>query len=358
MHLSEHIDFVSATSGGLLIGLSSTLFLYFTGRITGISGIVGTALIPPKPHNATWINKNSYSLTYLLGLVGSGVAYSLIVKKDVFSQPSDSVALPIIAGWLVGFGSATGSGCTSGHGVCGLARLSLRSAVAIGEFMLFGAIGAVLGRSLKGSELLANLDKAIPPMNQLGVVLPTALTFFGLFAAFGLRKMLTASSKHHSKVHEKKHVDYSINVHEHLATLGCSLLFGVGLLISGMCNADKVTGFLDFSGPNGWDPSLMGVMGGGVLFNMASFWLMKHHKVKIHLTCDTVDQTVKFGAHPDNLAINWKLVLGAAIFGLGWGMNGVCPGPGLVLLGAKASNIYSFLPSMLVGLATSKLVLE
>lgn len=101
-----------------------------------------------------------------------------------------------------------------------------------------------------------------------------------------------------------------------------------------MTNADKVRGFLDFSGPQGWDPSLMGVMAGAVGFNLISFRLLRHWQVtpvclapppsssSAEEDAQGLHKAMKYGAAPENLAVNWKLVLGATIFGVGWGMGG------------------------------------
>lgn len=118
-----------ALAGGLLIGLAAALFLLIDGRVAGISGITGGLL--GKPGAATPTN-----LAFLAGLLAGPWLFSLLAGH----APESHVGLPwpglIIAGLLVGFGTRLGSGCTSGHGVCGLARLSPRSIVAVLVFMV------------------------------------------------------------------------------------------------------------------------------------------------------------------------------------------------------------------------------
>lgn len=132
-------------------------------------------------------------------------------------------------------------------------------------------------------------------------------------------------------------------------------MFGVGLCISGMCNPLRVIRFLDFTGPDGWDPSLMGVMGGGVVFNAITFHLLHKYEVDTIIQ-DKEDQislnnVIKMWKHPANTNISSSFVVGAVFFGLGWGMCGVCPGPGIVNLGASSQVSAAFVPPLLLGMA-------
>jgi uncharacterized protein len=128
--------------GGLLIGATSVAMLYLLGRITGVAGIIWAA-ISAQPDNAwRWL--------FLVGLVVGAPLYHLLSAVP-YPVPS---ALPwwqaLIGGLLVGFGVRLGSGCTSGHGVCGLGRLSLRSLFATVTFMLTGVITVFIIRHLLG----------------------------------------------------------------------------------------------------------------------------------------------------------------------------------------------------------------
>ena len=128
--------------GGLIIGLATVLFLMFNGRIAGISGIVG-GLLNPKKGDILW------RIAFVAGLVLSPLIFGL-----VFSMPKvqieASYPLLIVAGLLVGIGTRYGSGCTSGHGVCGLSRRSPRSIVATLAFMLAGFVTVYIIRHLIG----------------------------------------------------------------------------------------------------------------------------------------------------------------------------------------------------------------
>jgi uncharacterized protein len=117
----------SALAGGLLIGLAAAMFALFNGRIAGISGILGGLLRPVRGDMA-------WRAAFIAGLVGAPLAYAIFSTLPAVKIEAGNGAL-VIAGLLVGIGTRYGSGCTSGHGVCGLSRLSLRSLVATAAFM-------------------------------------------------------------------------------------------------------------------------------------------------------------------------------------------------------------------------------
>jgi uncharacterized protein len=118
--------------GGVLIGASAVLLMGTLGRIAGISGIVGGLLSKPRPSDFGW------RLAFLAGLVVAPILLSSFTGIDAVGAPTVHGLWIPAAGFLVGFGTQLGSGCTSGHGVCGLARLSPRSLVAAAVFMSTG----------------------------------------------------------------------------------------------------------------------------------------------------------------------------------------------------------------------------
>ncbi len=126
----------SALAGGLLIGLSAALLIALLGRVAGISGITGALLQVP-----TWssVKQWGWRLAFILGMVSAPLVWQLFAPLPDMQMPSNPLVI-IAAGLLVGFGTRMGSGCTSGHGVCGLSRLSVRSLAATITFMATGAI--------------------------------------------------------------------------------------------------------------------------------------------------------------------------------------------------------------------------
>ena len=133
----------AALTGGLLIGLAAASFLLLNGRIAGISGILG-GLLAPARRDILW------RLAFLAGLVGTPSLWLLFAELPPIQIDAGYPAL-IVAGLLVGIGTRYGSGCTSGHGVCGLSRLSLRSLVATLSFMATGFITVFVIRHLMGA---------------------------------------------------------------------------------------------------------------------------------------------------------------------------------------------------------------
>jgi uncharacterized protein len=125
-----------------------------------------------------------------------------------------------------------------------------------------------------------------------------------------------------------------------LVSIVTGLLFGTGLSISGMVLPAKVIGFLDVAGD--WDPSLAFVMIGAILVHVPFVrWI---NRQKISLLGDGLSL-------PTRKDIDWRLVVGAAVFGIGWGIAGVCPGPGIVNLVTFAPGIVAFVAAMIVGMA-------
>ena len=124
----EHFTPVQALVGGLLIGTAATLTLWTSGRIAGISGILAGSLFQ-KGQEAFWRG------LFLCGLLLGGATYSLF-NSGLEIETEATPLMTILAGLLVGFGNRMGNGCTSGHGVCGIARFSRRSLVATITFMM------------------------------------------------------------------------------------------------------------------------------------------------------------------------------------------------------------------------------
>ena len=122
----------SSLIGGLIIGVAVVLFFITTGRLAGISGIVSSTLEK---------NENKFSnLLFIIGLVLGPLVFIFFSKNDVVFKMTSSIPLIIVGGLLVGAGTKIGRGCTSGHGICGISRFSMRSIVATIIFMIFAMI--------------------------------------------------------------------------------------------------------------------------------------------------------------------------------------------------------------------------
>lgn len=122
--------------GGILIGVAVSLLLLFNGKVLGVSGIISELITKP-------IDKNYWRLFFVLGLLAAPFIYSFYKPMPASAITTNNLMI-IIGGLLVGLGSRLGSGCTSGHGVCGIARLSTRSIIATITFMSFGVLTVFL----------------------------------------------------------------------------------------------------------------------------------------------------------------------------------------------------------------------
>ena len=127
---------ITATLGGMIIGLAVVIFFLFNGRLVGISGIAANAL--------TEKDNKFDNLLFLLGLILGPILYTLFTNQEINITISNSLILLIIAGLLVGIGTRISGGCTSGHGISGIGRFSLRSIVATITFMIVGILTVLI----------------------------------------------------------------------------------------------------------------------------------------------------------------------------------------------------------------------
>jgi uncharacterized membrane protein YedE/YeeE len=134
--MSIPTDWIRALAGGALIGVSASLMLAFNGRVTGISGIVG-GLVQPTPGDLGW------RALFVAGLLVGGLL-ALLALPGAVGGAAVPVGTAALAGLLVGVGTRLGNGCTSGHGVCGISRLSPRSLAATLTFISTGAVTVFL----------------------------------------------------------------------------------------------------------------------------------------------------------------------------------------------------------------------
>ena len=134
---------ISAAIGGALIGLAAVLLMRLNGRIAGVTGIFA-GLIEPQSSDRAW------RATFIVGLIAAPLCAALLGYTVPIPQMRPSLAVIAVAGLLVGFGTRLSNGCTSGHGVCGISRLSPRSIIATGIFMVAAMIVVALTRHVVG----------------------------------------------------------------------------------------------------------------------------------------------------------------------------------------------------------------
>jgi len=330
----ENFTPLNSLVGGVLIGGSTSIYLLTSGRIAGISGLFDAAtnvFEEKKPKDLSL----KTAFTAGISLIGA-----LAVLTGMFQPVSsnESAFTLLLGGLMVGAGAKLQHGCTSGHGVCGLSRKSPKSLVLVCSFMATGALTAGLVRPslpVVPAASEAAVSAALPASVANNAV--PSLSILGLLYAY-----------YHS----------ASNLAVPFVGTLCGVIFGIGLILGGMADPKKVVGFLDFT--NEWDPSLAFVMGGAVATAILPFhWTQqkvtkdasKNEKSKVFLFPDEKFSQLKhiapksWGEHKDKT----KSMIGSVLFGAGWAITGMCPGPGLVLGGAGAASALLYLPAVLVG---------
>ena len=270
----------------------------------------------------------------------SSILFGTQYARDNRTETDQNVPIvsPIaytMAGLLVGFGTRLGNGCTSGHGVCGMARLSPRSFTAVATFMTTAILTVFLTSPTANwadRTSFLRTDTVLPLDSQLGM----QFTFF--VVAVALAAPLFAKTK----------ADPSRLGPAALA----GSMFASGLAISQMVVGSKLFGFLNVAAiANGtWDPTLVTVLGAAVGISFLSYQFVEGCGVCKNAMALKCPWNAPQFSVPTNRVIDRQLVLGSAIFGIGWALALLCPGPALFLAATGNQNIlYRWLPAFLLG---------
>lgn len=140
----SHFTPYASLAGGILIGIAAAILILFNGRIAGVSGILGQAL------NGGIVRDNLWRIAFVMGIIAAPALWQIWVGEIEISIETNALWL-MIAGLFVGVGTSHGSGCTSGHGICGLSRFSMRSVIATLSFMLTGMMTVYIMRHILGA---------------------------------------------------------------------------------------------------------------------------------------------------------------------------------------------------------------
>ena len=338
LSVSPDSSLLTGVAGGLVIALSSTGLMALAGKVSGMSGIIGSLV--SGEGDGTW------RVSYVVGLLAAGAAFARL-SPAALGQAGGVTPLAVAAGGLlVGLGTRLGSGCTSGHGVCGLPRLSPRSAVAVGSFMAAGMLTAsVTSSATHAVAVSGTVAAAGPALASPWFLVPAAGAAAAMLALRARRRNPPQSAAAAESAAES-------GLSMHAAGLASGALFGLGLGLSGMTDPARVTGFLHPFRAGGWDVTLAGVMGGAVAANLLTWhWLARSGGSPVFAPAKGFRDLIKTGATGDNLKVDARLLVGAALFGAGWGLVGICPGPAVVALGALTPVAVLFVPWMLLGMA-------
>lgn len=323
---------VHAALGGLVLAAAVVTKMRNTGEVLGVSGNMRGALLGGPRRRG--------KVAFVLGLALAGVVAKAAVPVLVPAPPELSTLRVVGAGLAVGLGTTVGNGCTSGHGLCGLGRLSFRSLVATCAFMATGMATALLSGSAAA-------------MGVTSVSLAPAAVPSPVYAVAGFL-LLVATAVQMALIRAKGKVESTLLADLSDAVTG--VVFGAGLVLAGMVDPRKVATFLSPLTP-AFDPSLAFVMGGALLVIWPVYAMMlgegegdaggaKGQKPAF---------TTKFASprgfkSGSNAVVDAPLVGGAALFGCGWGLAGVCPGPAMVQFAANPClATLAFVAAFVVG---------
>jgi len=383
--------------GGLLLAISTIILLAFNGKLLGLSGMFEGLLF--KDSHFQW--KAAFVASFM------AMAQLLKAASPQFLDQSglgSSWGVFCLGGFLVGFGTRLGNGCTSGHGICGLARLSSRSICAVLVFMTAAIATATSLASVAWVQ--TSYDEWDAPQDWLSFCFTAVIIILGCAAFYKNLK----------------------NAYKVLCTMVSASLFSAGLILAGMGRRIKILNFLVFSA--GWDYSLLFILGVAVVVCFFAFRVILHHLDApilcelraqleqndvmvdedrqdrvVHIRAKNEPATVLAGVPPNeegggvvdessvssrsssgrklvlkrvkqaamargvdlgsfdgctfgiptNNMIDLKLVLGSWCFGVGWGLTGLCPGPSMLLAAAGYPKVvFAFMPMMACGMVCAR----
>ncbi|KXZ52032.1 hypothetical protein GPECTOR_10g1055 [Gonium pectorale] len=320
------LSFTPATAalGGLLLGLATAGKLLTTGRVLGISGALKGLV------TGDWA---PWRAAFLAGMALGAMALGGLLPAALEATPATfPMWRAALAGLLVGLGTSLGNGCTSGHGISGVARLSPRSLVFMALFM---AVGMATG-SLAATAAAVNVAP-LPPALQLPTATEVRLAAtlagagaaaFATLAAAGwlLARRSAATAGTAAGVRDQAPAAAAAQCPAALelaAEVAAGALVTLGLGLGGMTRPSKVSGFLTLSAAS-WDPSLPFIMLGAVSVAMLAYQgVVRFRLMSKPALCPRFQI-------PTSTTIDAKLLAGGALFGVGWGLAGMCPGPALI----------------------------
>ena len=305
-------------AGGLLIGLGAVTLLMTTGYISGMNSMLDTIFIKTDDFQYRW--KTLWLSVFLL--------FGIILSKQ--SENVESLPLNVftfISFFILAFGVRMAQGCTSGHGINGLARLSKRSFVAVAVFF-----GCAVLTSTFFTTLKIHNTKSI----NNNILIPIIFVMTWIIYAF--------------KKTVPKDENSNVNLFNIIAVTISASLFAGGLVLSKMYQFSVVKDFLNLKSKN-WNFGLLIVFGSAVLVSLMGYQLVGKMNQPLTLTCEQTyikDEECKF-MFPKRNQINTKLIVGSSLFGVGWGLTGMCPSTFPIRLGLGDPSAYLALLALYLG---------
>lgn len=295
--------------GGLLLGAGVSLIFLLCGRVAGASSFFSTTLsfwsTRTDLQQASYKASRVWRIFFALGLIVGAAIFTVFANGGATFVTQVEPWRLVVGGLLVGLGTRVSRGCTSGHGICGLSSWSLPSLIAVACFMGVAILVALATDRLGITKTLSGE----PGHTTLG---PTSLSVaLGLLAALAWWRG-----------------------RENLIVLVGGSLFGYGLALSQMAKPEVVLSFLQLQ-----DFGLVLVMGGGVVVTMATF----------HIGRRILKRPAIGTFEPFSAALRPRTFVGAVVFGVGWGLSGLCPGSALASLGIGNGPVLLGLATMFLG---------
>lgn len=311
---------IETTVGALLLHQSTSSLLYQNGDILGASGFLRRIFSAPTKE----------LIAFFAGMALSYIPLNTLVPQMVMAYPSvkltpQTAIVTIGLGAIIGWGTKMSNGCTSGHMLCGLSRLSGRSTLAVATFFPVAVVTHHLAHpTLRTEACPGNIPCYTPvyppPATTASLLILAALSIFSARTIPGIVARYTASPKENGSKSSPK---TTLSAPRITTQFFSGLLFALGLHISGMSHPAKVASFLSFPVLKQWDPSLALILLFGVGPNLIENQIVgftSPPKFAIQFSLPT--KTLK--------DVDAKFVLGAAVFGIGWGLSGTCPGPAVL----------------------------
>ncbi|CAJ1962961.1 unnamed protein product [Cylindrotheca closterium] len=388
---------VTGASGGAIVGVACGILLLYCGEVLGASGIVSSIGLNPRKAmtdpGAAW----KLSLVSAFMLIGNIVlARHITADSRLIQDPSIPIVSTIgylIGGFLVGFGTRLSNGCASGHGFCGMARLSKRSIAAVVAFMSAGVATASLldpKNSFASATSLLRTEKAPALFNQwvgLAVTLPMVLGT--VYALHNLRKSYqgldhegdglstTRGSNDPNESYgavksaplleggkadqSEQRIVILDGVRKLKPAVVAGMMFSSGLAITGMVLPSKIFGCLNvlLIAKGTWDPTLMAVMVAGLSVSWLSYQFVSGVGIIENSFAMERPKCSSDFALPKSQNVDTPLIGGALCFGAGWALTGMCPGTALFLAASGCTPVILFFwPLFFVGAFVAQAIAE
>lgn len=337
---------VESALGALLIQAATTSYMHYEGKAIGFSSILYNSIFKPTVHSISIITGlflSSWFIGYFLPIFKSSTV-------PIFPNSSNFHASPIMflaAGVLVGLGTSAGCGCTSGHMLIGMSRLRWRSFIATCTFFTTSVLTTMTTGTYKSINLSTTPNYYYDPhftVFQENMPKLLGLVILGQIWSYSVMPKVGSWLKANNNQFNSKNAQML----RFIFGVSSGFLFGCGLFIAGMTDPQKVIGFLSFLSPHYFDPSLAMIPLFCIVPNIFIWrrWIPNSKNEAIaSVAKDTNETQIKKPLFEPEYDLNFsnqvdlKFLLGNALFGIGWGLSGVCPGPGILTMFSEFNEL-------------------